>query len=97
MRVAGARTGKNRWVRACYHGAAATLRSVTRVLHVLWLEITGLMFLLFAFAGGAAAVREYRHHAAGSMEKALLAASISVLFTYFGLSSFWRSRRRSSR
>jgi len=46
--------------------------------------------------GAAAAVREYHRHAAGtaSMGKVLLAASFAVLFSYFGVSSFWRSRRR---
>lgn len=99
LRVAGTRTGKNRWVRAAYNGASVTLGHVSRVLHVLWLELTGLMFLLFALVGAAAAVREYHRHTGGTgwNAKVLLAASIAVMFTYFGLSSFWRSRRRSSR
>ena len=96
MRVAGARTGKNRWVRAFYNAGSTTVRSVSRVLHVLWLEVTGLLYLLLAMVGAAAAVREYYRHAAGSGStgKMLLAAFFAVLFGYFGLSSFWRSRRR---
>jgi hypothetical protein len=87
LRVAGTRTGKNRWV---------TAGNVSRVLHVLWLEVTGLLFLFLALVGGGAAVKEYHLHAAGSGSagKSLLAAFFAVVFAYFGVSSFWRSRRR---
>ena len=95
LRVAGRKTGENRWVRALYHGGRVTLRSVTRVLHVLWLEVTGLFFLVLAVVGAGAAVREYHRHAAGhgSAGKMWLAAAFAGLFAYFGVSSFWRSRR----
>ena len=52
LRVAGRKTGENRWVRAFYRPAASPLRSIGRVLHVLWLEVTGLLFLLLAVVGG---------------------------------------------
>jgi len=96
LRVAGRKTGENRLVRACYNAGAVTLRSVTRVLHVLWLEVTGLLFLSLATVGAGAAIREYHHRAsgAGSTGKVVLAASFAVLFAYFGVNSFWRSRRR---
>lgn len=83
-------------MRAVYNAGSVTARNVSRVLHVLWLEVTGLLFLLLALVGGGAAVKEYRLHAAGSGSagKALLAAFFTVVFTYFGVSSFWRSRRQ---
>jgi hypothetical protein len=94
LRVAGRKSGENRWVRAIYKGASVTLRNTVRVLHVLWLEVTGMFFLALAFVGAAAAIREYHRHLAGSASKMLLAAGFAVLFAYFGVSSFWRSRRR---
>ena len=96
LRIAGTKTGENRWVRAVYRAGSVTVQSTARVLHVLWLEVTGLFFMVLGFVGAAAAVREYHRHAAGttSMGKVLLAASFAVLFSYFGVSSFWRSRRR---
>jgi len=96
LRVAGRKTGENRWVRAFYKAGSVTVRSVSRVLHVLWLEVTGLFFLALAFVGAAAAVREYhrRSGGAGSAGKMLLAATFALLFVYFGVSSFWRSRKK---
>jgi len=96
LRVAGTKTGQNRWVRAIYKAGSVTTRNVSRIIQVLWLEVTGLLFLLLALVGGAAAAKEYHLRAAGSGSagKALLAAFFAVVFTYFGVSSFWKSRRR---
>jgi hypothetical protein len=97
LRLAGRKTGENRWVRAFYKAGSVTLRSVSRVLHVLWLEVAGLLFLSLAFFGAVAAIREYHRHLAGMapLGKVWLAAGFAVLFAYFGVSSFWRSRKRS--
>jgi len=83
-------------VRAFYRAGTVTLQSLIRVLHVLWLEVTGLFFLVLALVGAAAAVRESHRRAlgTGSLGKMLLAAAFALLFAYFGVSSFWRSRRR---
>ena len=96
LRVAGRKTGENRWVRAFYRAGTVTLRSVTRVMHILWLEVTGLFFLVLAFVGAAAAVRELHRRAlgTGSTGKMLLATGFALLFAYFSVTSFWRSRRR---
>jgi hypothetical protein len=58
--------------------------------------VTGLFFLGLAFVGGAAAVREHHRQlaGAGSEAKMLLASGFAVLFGYFGVSSFWRSRKK---
>ena len=95
LRVAGRRTGQSRWVRALHRGGSVALRSLTRVLHVLWLEVTGLLFLVLALVGASAAIREYRRLSAGagSVGKMVLAGAFALLFAYFGVSSFWRSRR----
>ncbi len=96
LRIAGRKSGESRWVRAFYNAGSVTLRSVGRVLHVLWLEIAGLFFLVLAIVGAGAAVREYHryHSGAGSPGKTLLAAAFALLFAYFGVSSFWRSRKK---
>jgi hypothetical protein len=97
LRVAGRKTGENRWVRAFYRAGNVTIGHVARVLHVLWLEVAGLLFLVLAIVGGGAAVREYHRQNGntGSMGKVLLAAAFALLFAYFGVSSFWKSRQKS--
>jgi hypothetical protein len=96
LRVAGRKTGENRWIRAFYRGTSVTLASVRGVLHVLWLEVAGSLFLVLAVVGGGAAVREYHRYAHGTagFGKVLLAAAFALAFLYFGVSSFTRSRRR---
>lgn len=94
LRVAGTRTGKNRWVRAFYNAGHVTATNIGRVVHVLWLEVAGLLFLLLAFMGAGAAVREYRLGTSSGSGKMLLAALFAVIFAYFAASSFWRAKRR---
>ncbi len=99
LRVAGRRSGENRWARAFYRGGSAFVGSVGHVAHSLWLEVTGFLFLVLAVIGGGAAFREYRHYAAGttSSGRVALAAIFTLLFLYFGLNSFWRSGRKNKR
>jgi hypothetical protein len=95
-RMGGRALGNNRFVRAGFTAAQGTLQSFGRVLHTLWLEVTGLFFLLFAVIGTAALVREYQAYSAGraDINKVVAAALFTVIFAYFGVSSFWRSRRK---
>lgn len=96
-RVAVRQMGRSRLLRAGWAGLSAGLRSFARVLGRLWLEVTGVFFVAFAVIGSLAFVREYRAWTAGKMGpgRALLALAFSVVFAYFGVSSFWRAARRS--
>ena len=95
LRIAGRRSGQNRWVRAFYRAGDVTVRHTGRVARVLWLEMTGFLFLVLAIVGAAAAYREYRHYARGQagFGKVAVAAVFTFVFLYFGVNSFWRSRR----
>lgn len=99
LRVAGRKSGESRWVRAFYRAGRVTLSSVGNVLHMLWLEVTGFLFLVLAIIGFGAAFREYRRYSAGATTsgKVVLAAGFALLFAYFGLNSFFRSHRKSKR
>jgi hypothetical protein len=96
LRVAGRKTGENRWVRAFYSAGRVTASSVSRVMHVLWLEVTGFLFLVLAVIGGGAAVREYHRYVAGTTTRGRIAvaAVFALLFLYFGVNSFWLSRKK---
>jgi hypothetical protein len=96
-RVAAQQLGRSRGLAATLSGARATARTLRRVLHQLWLEVTGFTFLALSGIGALAGLREYAKyqsgHAAGP-GRLILAACFTVSFAWFGLSSFWRARRK---
>ena len=84
--------------RSVSRGVGGFLRPFRRVGGILWLEVTGVFFLLpvvvFAPTLWHAAVA-YPHT---SDHKTLwVTAGVVVVFLYLGISSFWRARRRSKR
>ena len=99
LRIAGRKTGENRWARAFYRGGSSFLGSVGHVVHALWLEVTGFLFIVLAVIGAGATVREYHRYLAGTAprNRVVLAAIFTLLFLYFGMESFWRARRKSKR
>lgn len=99
-RILRGRPGRNkkllRGLSAGVSGIAGPLRNVLRVL---FLEVSGFIFLLIALTLVTAFIREYRKYA---MHEAgpggvLLAGAVGAMFLYFGVSSFWRARRRRSK
>jgi hypothetical protein len=99
LRVVRDMAGRSRRVNAAMSAVRATARSFAHILHLLWLEVTGTVFLAMAAFGGIAFVREYSKYAAGRATAARLAIAIcfTLTFAWFGLSSFWRVRRKSQR
>jgi hypothetical protein len=88
---------RNRTIGAIISAAKSMARSFAHVLHLLWLEVIGTLFLAMAGIGGVALVREYvkyqGHHAtAGRVGIAIL---FTLTFAWFGVSSFWRVRQKS--
>ncbi len=88
--------GQSRTLGAVRAGARGFLRSFVKAAHGLFLEVTGVFFVLFVLVGVGATYRAYGSWAAGKIGpgKVVLAVSFTVLFSYFALTSFWRSRRR---
>jgi hypothetical protein len=97
-RAAANLASRSRAGRAVAAGMHATAQSFGRILHQLWLEVTGFTFLAIAALGAIAGMREYEKyqtgHAAGP-GRLMLAVCFTVSFTWFGLSSFWRVKRRA--
>lgn len=89
--------GRNRRIfRGLRSGWAVFWKTAMGTLHVLFLEVSGLIFLSFTVMIVAAFLREYRKYALHQVgvERVILAGAISTMFLYFGLSSFWRARRK---
>lgn len=98
-RVARDQAGRSRTLTAVMGAVRTTARSLAHVLDRLWLEVTGTVFLAMAFIGGIAFVREYAKYSAGhaTAGRAAIAICFTLTFAWFGLSSFWRVRRKSQR
>jgi hypothetical protein len=79
-------------------GGSAFLRASAKAAHLLWLEVTGFFFLCFAVIGSFATIREYRAYTAGKPVggKVVMGICFTLMFLYFGLSSFFRARGRRS-
>ena len=96
-RIAARYAGRNRMVAGVWQGLRTTAVSFRRVLGILWLEVTGFVFLCLAGIGGLKLASEYsRYHAgSGNSGRLLLAVCFTLTFAWFGLSSFWRARKRN--
>ena len=96
-RVAGQQAKRSRTVRAVTRAASAVGRSLGRVLHQLWLEVMGLLFLVMAGGGGVALAHEYAEYRSGrtGFGHVAIAICFTVTFAWFGVSSFWRARQKS--
>jgi hypothetical protein len=62
---------------------------------ILWLEVTGVFFLLPVIVFGPVLWREGMAYSHTSDHRTFwITAVIVVVFLYLGISSFWRARRR---
>jgi hypothetical protein len=89
---------RSRMGRAALAAIRATAHSFGGVLHQLWLEVTGFTFLAMAAVGAMAGVREYGKYLSGHATgpgRLVLAIGFTASFAWFGLSSFWRVKRRA--
>lgn len=79
-----------------FRGAGAFFGAVSRILHLLFLEVTGFVFLCFATIGGFALMREYPGVVSGRVSQGRFGLTLlfTLMFAWFGLSSFWRARRK---
>lgn len=94
-RVAGKQIKGSRTYGAVLGGIRATVGHFAGVARQLWHEITGFIFIVFAVIGGAALVKEYIAYRAGgvSPNHMAVAAGFTLVFGWFGVTSFWRARR----
>jgi hypothetical protein len=96
VRVAAKQVSRSRAYSAISRAVRATSSHTGRVLGQLWLEVTGFVFLCLAGIGAIALVREYFRYQAGtaSSGRVGLALAFTAMFGWFGLSSFWRVRKK---
>ena len=95
-RLAGQHARSSRWLNASWRGLRVAGSACGRVLRILWLEVTGFVFLCLSGIGGLAFAREYAKYEAGKTTsgRLVLAVCFTLTFFWFGITSFWRARRR---
>ena len=80
-------------------GVSGFLKPVMAALRVLFLELSGVMFLFFTLSVTVAFFREYKKYVTHEVgwHHLALAGAVGGMFLYFGVSSFWQARRKRSR
>jgi hypothetical protein len=94
-RIAGRQVKRTRTYGALLSGARTTVGHLGGLLRQLWLEVTGFAFLAFAAVGVAAWFKEYAayHFGKATVFRPVAAATFTLMFAWFGVSSFLRSRK----
>jgi hypothetical protein len=76
-------------------GLGGFLKPFRRVGGILWLEVTGVFFLLPVLVFTPTLWRSRMSYAHGPDHRTFIASAIVVVvFSYLGVSSFWRARRK---
>src|SRR4030088_3408824 len=83
--VVARQAGRTRIGKTLLSGARVTAASIGKVLHVLWLEVTGFIFLCLGLMGAGAGLREYHKYGMGSgnLNKIWASGIFALLFAYF--------------
>jgi hypothetical protein len=95
-RIAGQQVRRTRTFGAVVKAVRTSASHLGKVLGQLWLEVTGFVFLALAGIGVLAFIREYgKYHARrGGAGRLALAVCFTLLFGWFGVSSFLRVRKK---
>jgi hypothetical protein len=95
-RVATQQAKRSRTVRALGGAVSTTARACGRVLHQLWLEVTGVVFLVMATSGAVALAHEYAKYQSGraGFGRVAVAICFTVTFAWFGVSSFIKVKKK---
>jgi hypothetical protein len=80
-------------------GISGFVKPLMHVLRILFLELSGVVFLCFSLMVAGGFFREYKKYAMHEVGwgKVAWAGALAAMFLYFGVSSFWRARQKRSR
>jgi hypothetical protein len=68
---------------------------ILKPLRVLWNEVIGFVFLVFAVVAGSGAFRTWQttHGEGDAIMRIILEGFFAAVMAFFGVSSFWRARK----
>ncbi len=94
--MAGDSLNRNPWWRGAIAGGKSFAGTLGRIFHMLFLEVTGLFFVLLAFIFGHYVMSEYAKRVAGHGDpvRFWLAVGMSALFVWYAATSFMKARRK---
>lgn len=96
-RILGNQLRRTRTFDAIVKGGRATAVHFARIFHQLWLEVTGFVFLALSAFGALALAHEWTKYEAArtNSSRVVLAICFTLIFGWFGLTSFWRVRKKN--
>jgi hypothetical protein len=95
-RMATQHASRSRTLSATMKAGRAAAAHWGKVVSQLWLEVTGFVFLSLAAIGALSFFRELaRYHTHEStVQRVVVAFVFTLMFGWFGISSFWRVRKK---
>lgn len=84
---------KDRLLNAIFSGGKTILVSFARTLYALWLQVTGLVFVMFTVMSASALVRQYRADHFADHQRFWLTSVFFMLSLWFTLVSFRRASK----
>jgi hypothetical protein len=93
--IRAAQQKTHKYTRAAGRGVGGFLRPFGRVGGILWLEVTGFFFGLFALFFAQDLWRARSGYASGPLHQRFwIAVVLTAVFAYLSISAFWRAKRR---
>ena len=85
--------GKDRLLKAIFAGGKTIMVSFARTLYALWLQVTGLIFVMFTVMSGSALVKQYRADHFADRKRLWFTAVFLMVSLWFTLVSFRRASK----
>jgi hypothetical protein len=93
--IRAAKQKTHKYTRAAGRGVGGFLRPFGRVGGILWLEVTGFFFGLFALFFAQDLWRARASYASGPLHQRFwIAVALTAVFAYLSISAFWRAKRK---
>ncbi|HKW76585.1 MAG TPA: hypothetical protein VJN64_13735 [Terriglobales bacterium] len=84
---------RDRLMGAIFSGSKTMLVSFGRTFYALWLQITGLFFVMFTVIAASALVRQYRTDHFADHRRLSATLAFAVVCAWFGVLSFVKAKR----
>jgi hypothetical protein len=88
---------KDKLLNAVFAGGKSLVLSFSRTFYALWLQMTGMIFVLFTLAGAGALMRQYRADHFADHKRLMVGCIFTLVCLYFTSLSFIKAKRTIKR